>query len=309
MAEIENLEVMNFHQLCYKWGVRAGISNLKDPDAPNIGQVPKDYYQNLLPEALLKAAELIPEDRFDAVIVDEAQEMEDLYWIALQGCIRDDDPIFYIFCDPNQSIWHLESNLPFSGPSFQLSENLRNSRKVFEAVKKLCPDSQYEAGCIEEGHYEIVLFEDIGNQLESKIIELLSHLVSQGVALKDIVIITGKSRESSVLYKRERIGNYTIALELTDMADQVLFSSARRYRGMEAQVVIMIEVDAITDLQKLRHELRDRLDLTEDDHRLEKIARETLLIGMSRAQHSLYIIADGDTAKSLDRWGLGVIGC
>jgi hypothetical protein len=62
-------------------------------------------------------------------------------------------------------------------------------------------------------------------------------------------------------------------------------------------------------LQKLRHELRDRMDLTEDDHRLERIARETLLIGMSRAQHSLYIIADRETAKSLDEWGLGVKGC
>jgi hypothetical protein len=308
LGNIENLEVLNFHQLCYRWGLRAGIGDLKDPDGPNVGQEQKDYYRNKLPEALLQAAESLP-DRFDAVIVDEAQEMDDLFWIALQGCLRDDEPIFYIFCDPNQSIWHLESSLPFNGPSFQLGENLRNSRKVFEAIKKLCPDHQYEAGCSEEGHYEVILLEEADIQLERKIVELLSYLVGQGIALEDIVLITGKSRESSILYKREKVGNYPISLELHDRADKVLFSSARRYRGMEAQVIIMIEVDAITDLQKLRHELRDRMDLTEDDHRLERIARETLLIGMSRAQHSLYIIADSDTAKSLDEWGLGVKGC
>jgi len=94
---------------------------------------------------------------------------------------------------------------------------------------------------------------------------------------------------------------------LSDRAEKVLFSSARRYRGMEAQVVILIEVDAITDLQKLRHELRDRLDLLENDKRLERIARETLLIAMSRAQHSLYIIADKDTEKRLNELGLGAI--
>jgi hypothetical protein len=309
LENIDNLEVFNFHQLCYQWGSRAGRVDLIDPDAAKtVGRVPTDYYQNVLPEALFEAAELLPDkNKYDAVIVDEAQEMNDQYWIALLACIKNDDPVFYIFCDPNQAIWRLQDNLPFIETSFQLSENLRNSRKIFEAVKKLCPDDQYEAKCVEEGHLEIIILEDIEKQLEMKIIELLSNLISQRIALKDIVIITGKSRESSILYNRKSVGNHPITLDLDDRTDKVLFSSARRYRGMEAQVVIMIEVDAITDLKKLRHELRDRMDLTEDDQLLERIANETLLIAISRAQHSLYIIVDGDTAESLGNWGLDTI--
>ena len=67
--------------------------------------------------------------------------------------------------------------------------------------------------------------------------------------------------------------------------------------------VILIEVDYIIELEKLRQELGKRFK-SKDEDELRKTARETLLIGMSRAQHSLYIIADDKTARGLKQIGL-----
>ncbi len=304
LQEVDNLEVMNFHGLCYNWGVKAGIEDLIDSDGPGRYQVPQGYYKEILPDALVEAADKL-EERFEAIIVDEAQEMEDIYWTALQCCLVDDDPIFYIFCDLNQAIWHLENCLPFKSPTFHLYKNLRNSLKVFEAIKGFCDQTDYETGCSHEGEFEVLALGD-EEDLAARLEQLLQKLISRGYSKKDIAIVTGKSLDTSKLANLEAVGGFELTRDLYDAADKVLFSSTRQFRGMESLAVIMIEVDYIIELDKLRGELGKRFKYRDDRDRLSKIARETLLISMSRAQHSLYMLLDRETVKGLMELGLEV---
>ena len=302
LQAVENLEVMNFHELCYNWGLRAGITGLEDPDGPGRHQLPKEYFHDKLPEVLFNAAQIL-DNRFDAVIVDEAQDMHELYWTALDCCLKEDAPIFYIFCDPNQSIWNLKDTLPFDEPSFYLSENLRNSKKVFQALKNLSSEPEYDTGCTQEGEFKIITHKGREN-MGRKLLTLLSRLVKEGVQPKDITILTGKSREQSYLAHRKKIGSFPLTRDLQNTANKVLFSSVRQFRGMESAVVIMVEVGAIVDLSKLREELKGRYGLLHEDGVLKTVARETLAIGMSRAQHSLYILADDATVRRLGEMGV-----
>ncbi|MDY6826626.1 MAG: hypothetical protein SVV67_05550 [Bacillota bacterium] len=297
LQDVDNLEVMNFHELCFNWGVKAGIEGLIDPDGPDRRMVPADYYKKILPETLVDASGIL-EERFEAVIVDEAQEMEDIYWTALQYCLVEEDPIFYIFCDPDQSIWHLENCLPFNEPTYHLSKNLRNSREIFEALKQLSEDTDYQNGCDNEGEFKLIKHKTEEDLVE-KLGKLLSELIGRGYSAKDIAIVTGKSLDASILAGLHKVNGFDLTQDLYDTADKVLFSSARRFRGMEATVVIMIEVDYIVELDKLKEELGSRFTYEDDKDTLFRIARETLLIGMSRAQHGLYIITDDKTAKRL----------
>ncbi|OPL12266.1 MAG: hypothetical protein AVO34_07655, partial [Firmicutes bacterium ML8_F2] len=197
LEDVENLEVMNFHGLCYNWGIKAGIKDLIDPDGPGRYRVPTGYYKETLPDALVVAADKL-KDRFEAVIVDEAQEMEDIYWTALQCCLVEEDPIFYIFCDPDQAIWYLDESLPFKSPTFHLRKNLRNSKKVFEVLKQLCGETDYESGCTHEGEFGLVEIKD-GEDLVKRLEKLLSELTGRGYSQKDIAIVTGKSLDKSKL--------------------------------------------------------------------------------------------------------------
>jgi hypothetical protein len=301
LEDIENLEVMNFHELCYKWGKKAGFDNLIDPDGPNRYSLTAEDYSTMFPETLAKASDKLTE-RFDAVIVDEAQDMKEIYWPALQFCLTE-DPVFYIFCDPNQSIWHIRDDLPFNSPTFNLYKNLRNSKKVFEAIKVLCSDKDYDGGCSDEGEFEIILLNNT-DEIENKLTSLLTKLINQGFSRRSITIITGKSRDSSFLAGKEAVGKFPLTNNLSDKEDKVLFSSARQYRGMESLAVIMIEVDYIVDLDKLSSELGSRFEFRDNEQLLQQTAKETLLIGMSRAQHSLYILANSETAGKLKEIGL-----
>ena len=302
LRDVANLEVINFHGLCYNWGVKAGIEGLLDPDGPERHQVAASYYKEVLPEVLVDAADIL-EDRFEAVIVDEAQEMDDIYWAALQCCLVEEDPIFYIFCDPNQAIWHLDNCLPLKSPIFHLNKNLRNSRKVFAVLKQLCGEADYETGCSHEGEFELINLGDEEDLLK-RLGKLLSELIHRGYSQKDIAIITGKSLDKSRLAGLEAVNGFELTNDLFSTADKMLFSSTRQFRGMEAMVIIMIEADYIVELDKLRDELGTRFRYGNDEDTLSKIARETLLIGMSRAQHSLFIIADDETTKKLKTMGI-----
>jgi len=304
LEDIDNLEVMNFHQLCYSWAIKAGYNDLIDPDGPDRHNVLFGYYKEKLPEVLFDASDVI-EDKYEAVIVDEAQEMDKLYWDALQCCMVEDNPIFYIFCDPNQAIWHLDNELPFSGLTFHLDKNLRNSRSVFRALQNFCEDPDYDTGCTYEGEFKLLVLED-KEKLLNKLEKVLADLVEKGFFKKDISIITGRSRDTSLLAELDSIGEFGLTGDLYDSSDRVLFSSARQFRGMESMAVILIEVDYIIELEKLRQELGKRFN-SKDEEELRKIATETLLIGMSRAQHSLYIIADNKTAKGLKHMGLELV--
>ena len=304
LQKVENLDIMNFHSLCYQWGKKAGIGDLIDPDHPGVKKIPFDYYRKTLPEVLFDAAHVI-DDKYEAIIVDEAQEMESLYWTALQSCLAEDEAVFYIFCDPTQAIWHHGHALPFQEPTFRLYKNLRNSRKVFSQLQKLCAEPGYEAGCTNDGEFEaIVLTED--ENLLIRLEKLLGYLVNQGFSLKEIAIVTGKSRDTSELAAVNNIGSFKLTSDLYNTEDRVLFSSARRFRGMEAMAVIMVEVDYIVDLEKLKSELGDRFKYGNDQEMMKNIATETLLIGMSRAQHSLYMVVDRKTLEDLKGLGLNL---
>lgn len=100
---LDKLTVCHFHQLCYRWGQQAGIKDLEDPDGPLQEQLPQDYYFQTLPNALLDALKVIPA-RYDAIIVDEGQDVKPEYWDILQLCIQDpEEGVFYVFYDQNQN--------------------------------------------------------------------------------------------------------------------------------------------------------------------------------------------------------------
>ncbi len=67
-AGTENLEVLGFHQLCYRFAKEAGLSM---PTAND------HVFQEQYPDLLLQAASLLTDRLYDAIIVDEGQDFRD----------------------------------------------------------------------------------------------------------------------------------------------------------------------------------------------------------------------------------------
>ena len=79
------------------------------------------------------------EDKFDAVVVDEGQDFNDLWWDSLDGIFKDSQnkSSYYIFYDPYQNIFEEEPTLPEGLPHFVLGENCRNTVCIAEHCARL----------------------------------------------------------------------------------------------------------------------------------------------------------------------------
>ncbi|NRA52114.1 MAG: DUF2075 domain-containing protein, partial [Phaeodactylibacter sp.] len=95
------------------------------------------YYEPLSEDLdqALKIIEAKPLN-FDAVIVDEAQDFREEWWIIVETILATvANPVFYIFHDDNQALLPFRSYYPIEEPIVDLSKNCRNGGKVFDFIK------------------------------------------------------------------------------------------------------------------------------------------------------------------------------
>ena len=89
--------VGTFHYLGIGWGVPAG----SDDDSA--------YWEEFLPAEMMSLAGQLPEtERFDAIVIDEAQDFAESWWPAVVAALRSpDDGCLYVFADEGQRVFAL----------------------------------------------------------------------------------------------------------------------------------------------------------------------------------------------------------
>jgi superfamily I DNA/RNA helicase len=121
--------VGTFHELGVMWGAPKGL----DDDS--------DYWENRLPLKMRQvAAHLLDAERFDAFIVDEAQDFSDSWWPALVAGLRDKERGgLYAFADEGQRVFARQGHPPVELVPFPLNENLRNTKQIAQTLGSLTP--------------------------------------------------------------------------------------------------------------------------------------------------------------------------
>jgi hypothetical protein len=233
-----NLDVANFHALCYDLAQRAGVLPEKRDDDV--------FFNQQLPEALMEAAGAL-DVRYDAIIVDEGQDFGENWWIPLQMLLRDpDDGILYIFFDDNQRLYVRHGAFPIQQPPYLLSVNCRNTQNIHQVVMKF-----YEAEGAEEALYArgplgrpVAVVPYPGSQgLQITLQEVLRILsVEQQVPAGEIVVLTSRLRSK----RRLLDGSASGGLRLTDTwptpRGQVYCTTVYDFKGLERAVVILADI-------------------------------------------------------------------
>jgi superfamily I DNA and RNA helicase len=124
---LPNIDVYHFHELCRQAAKRVELLIPRNIDD-------QEYFENVLPEALLKAADTIGRV-YDAIIIDEGQDFKENYWIAIESLLKENGYL-YIFYDNNQNLY--EGALDFGGLIQEqpciLTQNCRNTQLIHKAV-------------------------------------------------------------------------------------------------------------------------------------------------------------------------------
>jgi hypothetical protein len=236
LADDPRIRVSGFHQLCLDLAKEAGIETWGKRDDPV-------FWDKQLPEYLGRAVDRLG-SRFDALVVDEAQDFEESWWLPLQMLFRDPDQgVIYVFYDDNQAIYRRPGGLPDGLVSARLTENWRNTSPIFEAVMGF-----YEGGKVRGAGPEgppIEMASVQKEQLPSELSKVLHRLIEEGdLAAKDVVVLTPHTPAHSPVLGQ--VGAFKLTDDPIGKRD-VHLSSIFRYKGLDAPAIVICDVDRFVE--------------------------------------------------------------
>ena len=199
--------------------------------------------------------------------------MELLYTIAeiTDGC-------FYLFYDKNQLVQQRQTLEWVNRIECRLvlSRNCRNTRSIAVTAYKPLGIEKIKMRLDIPGQKPTMYLSQNAEDACQTIGAIIRGYTQQGIQKRQIAILTVKTEEKSILSGVASVGGYPLVSEWD--GNGILFTSSRKFKGLESDVVIIVDVGASCFL---------------DDEK-----RRVFYVGSSRAKHFLDIVSvmnDEDT--------------
>lgn len=186
---------------------------------------------------------------YDHIIIDEGQDFKANHLDLLLTSTRAKNGYFYVFYDKNQLVhqWD-ESTLEWLNKlecRLVLHKNCRNTLEIAKAAYapvgienvKLAEDISGDMPCLNN-------YSDINRVLDGIAETIHFYTTEKGFKRNQITILTAKTFEKSILSGHDSIGGYRLTNEPN--GDGILFSTARKFKGLESDVIIIIDIDGNT---------------------------------------------------------------
>ncbi|MFP4599466.1 MAG: NERD domain-containing protein [Persicimonas sp.] len=246
-----SVHINNFHAICVD---AAPPGSLEFPGREATAAEHRSFWAEDAPFSLLQALEAgtYVHGPWDAIIVDEAQDFYHEWWTILKTGLRDeadgeDDPKLAVFFDTRQSIFDHGSPVPTEGMTpFPLRVNYRNTKAICEVVAELGRVDLIPHDRCPNGEAPSVYGQPGPTKAQRQVGELLDRLIdTDRFTYDEVAILTPHSPRNSSLEAAEKLGRQPIVHSADDwMAGEgVLHCSISAFKGMEADIVILADVD------------------------------------------------------------------
>ena len=263
----ERISFFTFHGLCMHLAARASLAL---PSYPQ-GEAPPEFFRDELPHALLEATDKLG-GLYDALLVDEAQDLHGDWLEALTTTLRSDDGSIWLFMDDSQRVYDATLEVPHEYRPFDLTVNCRNTQAIHREVMKL-----YEGEVVTEVKGppgRDIEFHQTDDQAATVGAVLARLCGREEVPPQDVVVLSSHGPANSEVFRRGG-GAYTLTPDRGRLGRYVHFSSVRGFKGLESPVVVLCE------LEDLDRESRD----------------QQLYVGVSRARNHCVIVAPKTAAR------------
>jgi hypothetical protein len=218
-------------------------------------------------------AETIPRP-YDAIVVDEGQDLSAEWWVALENCLREaKESVFYVFHDTHQTLYSGGGLLPDAMTEYSLEDNVRNTQAICELLR-----AHYK------GEVAITARGPAGRSIESipysreqELQHALGKTINRLVTVErlrpaDLIVLTPRSLDRTALTRLKMPQGIDLVLrEPTSSKREVLYASIDQFKGLERKVAIVVELD---DELSVKPERRDAL----------------LYVAFSRPRHHLILM-------------------
>ena len=249
-----------FHELGRRWG------------APEGTREDSEFWEEQLPALMAElAANLSEGEKYDAIIVDEAQDFADSWWVPLLRALKDPERGgLYVYSDENQRIFARFGQPPVPLVPLVLDHNLRNTRQIHETFGPLAPTRMTSRG----GDGLEVTFVASDAPI-SAADDAVDTLLDVGWHPGNIALLTTGSRhpvQVELTDSRGQVGYWRTYWE-----DDVFYGHVLGCKGLERPAVVLCANESTP---------RDR-------------SREKLYVGMSRATDHLIVVGNPAVVREI----------
>jgi hypothetical protein len=269
--------------------------------SPKEGFLPSLYIRNLC-----LSQEYIPFDRYDHVLIDEAQFFFPSWLELVKKSIKEDGQLF-LCADPNQGF--LKSRLSWKsvglnvrGRTKKLSYSYRTTYEIMVAANALLehlnddPEDfvQPDLEKMDRGSKPQVIYCNSSQDEQKRFVNELVECVNKNeIPLPQIIVLCSESVKPWNIKKviQERLGNDTVANchvneDLGSLGDKIRVMSINCCTGMEAGVIFVLGVGYLLDKA-------NNLDLNEDEKVVvHQESTRKLYVAMTRAGQKLIVFSN-----------------
>ena len=233
------------------------------------------FWEERLPVHMAELARELPEERrFDALVIDEAQDFADGWWTPMVRCLRDEARGgLFAYSDENQRVFARFGRPPFPLVPLVLDANLRNTKQIAEVFVPLAPMRMYARG----GDGPAVRFVacEPGEALDMAD-DQVDPLLEEGWRPEDVMVLTTGTRHPEQSALQEGLGQDGYWATFWDN-DLVFYGHVLGCKGLERRVVVL----AVNDTA-----VRER-------------SRERLYVGLSRATDLLVVVGPPELVREM----------
>jgi hypothetical protein len=254
--------VATLHSLPNHWGIKIPSETYDDK-----------FFDSELPTKLNEAlGSVSPDEKFDVVIIDEAQDFHAQWWDVVIASLK--DPVagkIYAFGDIRQGIFRHAKDIPLELAPIHLDQNLRNSVPISELAALCVEDPLTLAGLDGPPVTFIETTQELATNEADKVIE---RLLLDGWKPGDICLITTGSRHEKHRALAEGPKKVDYWNSFFD-DDQVFYGHINGFKGLERRVVVI----AINGFK------------------IENAKKDMLYTGITRARDLLFIVGSKDDLR------------
>lgn len=232
------------------------------------------FWEEGLPQRMVELASALPDGkRFDAVVVDEAQDFADLWWTPIMRCLRDEESGgLYVYSDENQRVFQRFGRPPVPLVPLVLDHNLRNTKQIAETFGPLAPMRMRARG----GDGPEVTFVACSSTEALDVADEAVEALLEDWRPEDVALLTTGARHDEQVSRQELLGQDGYWDTFWD-ADQVFYGHVLGFKGLERRAVVLCANES---------SVKDR-------------SRERLYVGLSRATEKLVVVGSPDVVREI----------
>lgn len=211
---------------------------------------------------------------YDAIVVDEGQDLNAEWWLALENCLREaKDSVFYVFHDTHQTLFSGGGLLPDAMTEYPLEDNVRNTQAICQLLRAHYKGEVAITARGPAGRSVETIPYSTEQELQHALGKTINRLVTvERLRPADLIVLTPRSLDRTALTRLKMPQGIELVLrEPTPSKLEVMYASIDQFKGLERKVAIVVELD---DELSVKPERRDAL----------------LYVAFSRPRHHLILM-------------------